>query len=55
MGDEKNDEPSCPKCGSDMKEFVTRFICRNLSCRHEEKKDVPGFLSKARSDQGGNR
>lgn len=28
----------CPKCNLEMKEFVTRFLCRNLECRHEIRK-----------------
>lgn len=28
-------ELKCPKCNSDMKEYVTSFKCRNLDCRFE--------------------
>lgn len=31
-------ELTCPKCGADMKEFVTRWRCRNLKCRYEMKR-----------------
>ena len=26
------DEMECPECNSDMKEFVSKFMCRNKSC-----------------------
>jgi transcription initiation factor IIE alpha subunit len=26
-------EFKCPKCGSDMKVFINKLLCRNLSCR----------------------
>lgn len=40
---EEHEEPMCPVkgCGYPMKEFVTMFRCRNLSCRHEIKKRFP--------------
>jgi hypothetical protein len=28
-------ELKCPKCGEDMKEYVTRFMCRNIECRFD--------------------
>lgn len=34
-------EPHCPKCDSDMKEFVTILRCRNLKCRHIYTKRFP--------------
>ena len=36
------EEMKCPKCGTDMKEYVTRFLCRNQNCKHEFKKFYPG-------------
>jgi hypothetical protein len=31
-------EMKCPKCGNDLKEYVTRFRCRNPECQYEYKK-----------------
>jgi hypothetical protein len=36
------EEMKCPKCGTDMKEYVTRFGCRNQNCKYEFKKYYPG-------------
>lgn len=33
-----NLEMLCPKCKSEMKEFVTTYRCRNLNCRLSIKK-----------------
>ena len=30
-------EKSCPLCGNDMKEYITRYRCR--ICKHEIKKE----------------
>lgn len=35
----EQDEPHCPKCDSDMKEFVTVLQCRH--CRHVYTKRFP--------------
>ncbi len=32
-------EPECPKCGAYMKEFVTKWWCRNLDCRFKIDKE----------------
>jgi hypothetical protein len=40
-----SDEMKCPKCGNDLKEYVTRFRCRNLECLYEFKKLFPGGMS----------
>ncbi len=29
---EVQEEMKCPKCGGDMKEYVTHFKCRSTSC-----------------------
>lgn len=29
---ENQEEMKCPKCNSDMKEYITSFKCRNMSC-----------------------
>lgn len=36
-----NDELKCPKCNSDMKEFVTSFRCRDLKCSFKYNKTFP--------------
>jgi hypothetical protein len=41
------EEVRCPKCLGEMKEYATRFICRNLTCRLEYKKTFPAGDSKA--------
>ena len=41
----EQDEPHCPKCDSEMKEFVTVLRCRNLSCRYEYRKIFPPGLN----------
>ena len=40
------DEKKCPKCGEDMKEYVTKYWCRNrYKCGHLIEKEWK-FLKK---------
>jgi ribosomal protein S27AE len=37
-GEVEPDEPECPLCGAEMKEYITRYKCR--VCHHEVKKPI---------------
>lgn len=47
----KSEEMKCPKCGTDMKEFVLTFQCRNLACRYQYFKEFPPYPTPSTQEQ----